>query len=324
MPVRITSFFGPRTLTVDEAKAWVRTAGVSIPADAATQRILTAFLAHWNKTYGFLQQTDFLRHLSMYVDQVELLNGVGDMCQRIVTAYPPHVYLYVGVGRSPAPLIAHFENDKLRTLSIPLSDFRPRHHRWSVTDDMLGQGQRITPVQRALLFHHFRRYFPVRPPRTRILLIDYTQSAQSLLAAQEQLQEYFRTDLGEADIEVHALALCRDSDARIARNVAGWIGRPLALRNPLNWYDMYYYAAARRQFVQRWHVMPICEMGDAVSHRQRLLMAALSGQGFDDLAEYGSFKILNGHAQLVRYTNDPTVSAAYDALRTELRNAKAI
>jgi hypothetical protein len=324
MPVRITSFFGPKTLTVDEAKAWVKTAGVTIPDDAATQRILTTFLTQWNKTYGFLQQTEFLRHLSMYVDQVELLNGVGDMCERIVAAYSPRAYMYVGVGRSPAPLIAYLENENLRTLSIPLSDFRPRNQQWSITDDMLGQGQRITPTQRALLFHHFRRYFPVRPARARILLIDYTQSAQSLLAAQEQLQEYFRTDLGEADIEVHALALCRDSDARIARNVAGWIGRPMALRNPLNWYDIYYYGAARQQFAQRWHVMPVCEQGEEVSHRQTLLMAALSRQGFDDLAEYGSFKILSGNAQLVRYTRDETISAAYDALRTELRNAKTI
>lgn len=324
MPIRITSFFGPRTLSVDEAKAWIKTAGVAIPDDAATQRILATFLAQWNKTYGFLQQAEFLRHLAMYVDQVELFNGVGDMCERIVAAYSPRAYLYVGVGRSPAPLIAHFQNENLRTLSIPLSDFRPRSLQWSITDDILHGGPRITAAQRALLFHHFRRYFPVRPARPRILLIDYTQSAQSLLAAQEQLQEYFTTDLGEADIEVHALALCRDSDARIARNVAGWIGRPLALRNPLNWYDMYYYTAARRQFVQRWHVMPICEMGDPVTHRQRLLMAALSGQGFDDLAEYGSFKVLSGNAQLVRYTNDVTISAAYDALRTELRSAKTI
>lgn len=322
MPARIADFLAPRLLTVVSTAEWLNGAGADMMAEDAVQRILPTFLANWNKIYNLHDQAQFLAHLRMYVDQVELLKGIGDMCQRISTAYPPQVYLYVGIGRSPAPLIAHFENEGMRTLSIPLSDFRPRNHEWSITDDLLGRGPRITPAQRVLLFHHFRRYFPVRPMRTRILLIDYTQSAKSLMAAQEQLQEYFATDLRQPDIEVHALALCRDSDAYTARNVARWIGRRMnPCWNPLDWY---YYTAARQQFVRRWHVMPVCEMGDEVSHRQRLLMAVLSGQGFDDLAEYGSFKILSGNAQLVRYTNDANITAAYDALRTELRNAKTI
>jgi hypothetical protein len=86
--------------------------------------------------------------------------------------------------------------------------------------------------------------------------------------------------------------------------------------HPVDWY---YYTEERQAFARRWHVLPIAQLGLA-TRRQNLVMSALSGQRFDAMAEYGSFPILNGAVNMVQYTNDPRWTAAYDALREELRN----
>jgi hypothetical protein len=68
--------------------------------------------------------------------------------------------------------------------------------------------------------------------------------------------------------------------------------------------------------------MPVAEFGAPQSNRQVLVMRALSGQGFDDLAEFGSYKILSnppGTAP-VQYTGNPAEPAAYDVLREEIAN----
>jgi hypothetical protein len=327
MPVRVNFLLGTQTLTVEQAYGWIRDAAPGLARDPTTVQTLRVFLANWDRAYGFLQQTEFLRHFQMYVDQIELLNGIGDLCDKIITDYPPDEYLYVGIGRSPAPLIAYFQNRRLETLTIPLSDFRPRNETWSLTDDVLVertgwgvvQGRpRLSGPRRVALFTHFSNYFPARPSRDRILVIDYTQSALSLVAAQEQLQRFFSEGLELPFIQVHALAICRDSDESTARAVGTTIGTPRSpFFHPIDWY---YYTDQRETFAQRWHVLPVGQLGRATP-RQQLVMAALGGERFDPMAEYGPFKVLRVDARLIRYTGDRQATAAYDALREELRNA---
>lgn len=123
------------------------------------------------------------------------------------------------------------------------------------------------------------------------------------------------------DIEVHALAICRDSDARNVRAIANIIGAPRKILRPIDWLI---YTNARKKFAQRWHVLPIVSEIGQGTFRQNLVMSALGGQRFDALAEFGSFKILNGQNDLVEYRGDPLFLAAYDVLREELRNARAV
>jgi hypothetical protein len=327
MPVRLQDTTDTRLLDADRAVAWVGQEGHRFMSEESTRGILPMFLANWDQTYNSTESSSFLSHLTMYVRQVELLRGIRDLGETILRGFPVQAYCYVGIGRSPAPLMAYFENIRVRAQTIPLSSFRPRNATWSITDDALitnspkgrvGQ-PRMTLNQQQGLFSHFERYYPDRPPRQKVLLIDYTQTAQSLVAAQEQLQLFFQGRPGTSDIEVHALALCRDSDAPNVRGVGMSVG---TTRNPM-WHpvDWLSYSAQRGQFKERWHVLPIAELGQAQTRRQELVMRALSGQAFDDLAEYGSFKFLESPtAQPTRYTNNPNEPAAYDVLRDELRN----
>ncbi len=322
MPVIVKYLDGPKPVTPEMVLRWIGQRSGRITDNPATRQILGNFLTYWNQSYGFLQQEEFLRHFKLYVDQVELFNGLKDVCEEILRLYPPQAYLYVGIGRSPAPIIAYFENIGVRAVTIPLSNFRPRNAAWSITDCILAQQARILPAQQIALFQHFGNFFGMRPSRQRLLVIDYTQSAQSLLAAQEQLQQFFLGTPDTSTIEVHALALCRDSDEPMVRSVATSIAEPRnILLHPI---DRYFHTNARQEFARRWHVIPIAPGLGLGTLRQRLVMQALSGQQFDDLAEFGSFPILDGGANVVRYTNDPQMIAAYDALRKELANAALI
>lgn len=320
MPVRVRFLLETKVMTVADIRRWLRRVGKDLPGDPSTLAILPLFLANWDQTYGFLRQDAFLHHLDMYVEQTELLRGIRDLGDRILHDYPPHVYLYVGLGRSPAPLMAYLQSIRVRCLSIPLSSFRPRNVQWSITDDALGgRHARMTLLQQRALFAHFRQFISRRPARNRILLIDFCVSGQSLLAGMEQLQQFLAGE-GYDDIAVHALAICRDSDVPAVRWVATSVGTARSwFWHPVDWWS---YSSARREMAARWHVLPIAAPGVAHTRRQDLVMAALSGQRFDALAEFGSFAILSGHAALVRYTGLPGVIAGYTALQEEIRNAR--
>jgi hypothetical protein len=293
----------------------------------STRDILPMFLTNWDQTYKEEESCRFLSHLREYVEQVELLRGIRDLGETILRGFPVQAYCYVGIGRSPAPLIAYFENIQVRAQTIPLSSFRPRNATWSITDDVMfvrtPRGPvtqpRMTLDQQQRLFSHFERYFPGRPPRQKVLLIDFTQTAQSLVAAQEQLQLFFQGRPHTSDIEVHALALCKDKHTADVRGVAMTVGTTRnPLRHPVDWWS---YSAQRERFNERWHVLPILERGQKKTLRQQLVQDALDRQRFDDLAAYGSFKILESPtSQPTRYTNNPNEPAAYDVLRDELRN----
>lgn len=320
MPVRVHFLDGPRHMNAEDIRRWLVRGGLALPDDPSTRDILPLFLANWSRTYGFLRQDAFLRDLAMYVEQTELLRGIRDLGDRILRDYPPHVYLYVGLGRSPAPLVAYFESIRVRTLTIPLSAFRPRNVRWSITDEALGSTHaRMTLQQQQALFVHFRRFIPRRPARNRILLMDFCVSGQSLLAGMEQLEQFLAME-GYGDIATHALAICRDSDEPTVRWVATSVGAPRSwFWRPLDWW---FYSQARREMARRWHVLPIASFGLPHTRRQDLVMAALSGQRFDALAEFGSFAILSGPAALVRYTGIPGVISGYAVLMEEVGNAR--
>lgn len=328
MPASVLLPDGYQRLTRDTLPGWLGRHGVALPGDAENQELLPLFLRYWDKKYQDTpdQARQCLVHLQMYVDQFELLRGIRDLGDRIIAGWPPQAYLYVGVGRSPAPLMAYFENIHLRAFTIPLSDFRPRHVSWSITDDsMVTQifdrvvpQARITAQQQLTLFAHFANFFPAPPPRPRLLLIDYTGSGKSLVASQEQMQAFFAHR--GWDVEVHALAICKDSDEATVRDVGATIASPRSpLRAPLDWWS---YSSQRASFGGRWHVLPVARLGHPQSLRQQLVMRAFSTQRFDELAEYGSFKVLSqppGTAP-VRYTQMPGVAAAFDVLRQEMGN----
>ncbi len=146
--------------------------------------------------------------------------GAEELALQILAQFPQHEYFYIGLGRSPTPVIAYLFRlnreskflgslDKL-VINLPLSGFRPLlRGAWSNPHKLDAP---LSSSQIKELHKHFDRFLPdiklIRPRK--VLLIDYTQTARALIASAEHLQEYFNQKAGifGSAPTVVSLALC--------------------------------------------------------------------------------------------------------------------
>lgn len=137
------------------------------------------------------------------------------LSDRVITAFPPQEFLYIGIGRSPATVIAELQGrlGKDAACNMPLSDFqfletcKKRRVRFK---------QKMTPEEQKALFHHFDKILGSRASNRKILIIDYVWSGSTLLSATYFFHQYFREKdsafvvspaTGNSERKVHALAL---------------------------------------------------------------------------------------------------------------------
>lgn len=148
--------------------------------------------------------------------------GTQELAEEILRLFPPSNYFYIGLGRSPTPIIAYlFQRnrdarqieglDRL-VMNLPLSGFRPRLRTFFSHSNPHKLDEPLSKPQHEELQRHFARLLPSASQlgSRSILVIDYTQSARALIAATEHLQEYFNSQksfLGSAP-KVIPLALC--------------------------------------------------------------------------------------------------------------------
>jgi hypothetical protein len=322
MPVTIALLDGSvKQPTASEIKAWVTRSQSGFRA-WPEETVLKAFLTHWTRRYGYLQQTEFLKNLKDYSEQIELLIGVKEVGDWIKTWFPPEEWLYVGVGRSPTPFLAYLENEGCATVGIPLSDFRAPARSPSITDAYLGSvaASRLKPNEEALLDQHLSRYLLQTPARAKILVIDFTIQAHSLVAAHEQI-ERFMCARRSAELQVHALALHRPGDRHYAHKVEVQIGTVRsAWRNPV---DYWYNSAKRVDFRNKWHTLGIDQVVSG-RVRQDLLSQAMRRESFDGLAGYSSYRILSGAQPPATYLSDNTGLSGFDILKEVLEDAPKV
>src|SRR5262249_55587713 len=150
---------------------------------------------------------------------------------------------YVGLGRSPAPVLGALSLRGIDAASAPLSDFRPRPQDETLAALYDGWGDRsdrrgapLTAEQRDALFQHFDGFLPAvaETPKSKILLLAYGRSGRSLIAAADQLQQYAAERRGPGrGLEVHALGMSRAEDVQrmqraldsIASSGSPWLSR---------------------------------------------------------------------------------------------------
>ncbi|MEE1783794.1 DUF4157 domain-containing protein [Streptomyces sp. SP17BM10] len=218
------------------AEKWLEAAGLgendkrSAYYRSTAYRSLDTFLKSGpEREYGPNDQARFMNELAAYSagkdadKQDELLTSVVELGDWIEKTYPPGTFVYVGLGRSPAAVMAHLQSRNPRiTHSIPLSSFRPgpedpgsilgkvlttksRERNWFGRKSAVSRPSAPpSEQQQAMLDAHFAEFLPKDLPG-KVLLIDYTQSAQSLVSAQHYLQRY----LGKKT-PVYGLALHED------------------------------------------------------------------------------------------------------------------
>ncbi|MFE8950537.1 hypothetical protein [Streptomyces sp. NPDC007856] len=239
-----------------------------------------------------LRERSFREHA---LGQGGILEASVELSSRITEEFPPEQYFYLGLGRSPVPVVAALQASGHDADSIPLSSFRAgpadRRSILSETFDRRGFAP-LTPQQQDLLYAHFDEFVL---PHTRhdksILLIDYSQSALSLFSAQHHLDEYFRAR--GIDIIPEALALHVDSPERPERSVQGLINEitksvdsyipGLPPRGPV---DRAFERAVWRDTVHTLSLNSLGVMGRNMEH-------AFAKEAFDGISEYGRYKILD-------------------------------
>jgi len=116
----------------------------------------------------------------------------------LLTRFPPDTHIYVGLGRSPAPIMAMLEAKGIRgTHSLPLSSFRSHpesRNWWGYTWTYAGYAGRLRDSLVDKLFRHFAHFLPniAQLGQKNLVIMDYSESGLSLASAHSYLREYYK------------------------------------------------------------------------------------------------------------------------------------
>jgi hypothetical protein len=341
--IKVRFFDGLKGLTVESAEQWLRVARIIL--DGGPKLNLKEYLydSKIQKTYGFMQQQEFkadlLRYNAQkhYKEQETLLKSVVHMGDWVLEHYLPSQYVYIGLGRSPGGIMAYLQSVcPGNAFSVPLSSFRPGPgDKWSVLHDVMTSDQeergwcgtrrvkrKPTPglghEHQQMLDQHFAEFIPQIAKGKDLLLIDYTQGAQSLIAAQHYLQKYLAAQGSTA--KVFALAMHEERHNLVVKGIYDAIVTP---RNPVwNPLDRYYNTDLRKQWGERFTRFNLGQ--------NQSLSEAFRRELFDEFSEFGSFKLMEQtsttfkNSRPLRSSSKSKEITAYDVLRDEVRNVSGL
>ncbi|MEU6601856.1 hypothetical protein [Streptomyces flaveolus] len=305
-------------LTPVEVRNWLVEEGVNVPPgpvrEAVPYHLYEAegaeVVYQTHDTAQLLQDLRSAAHTQLQTGQNAVIDAVVETSALITEKYPPSRHFYLGLGRSPAAVIAALQTTGHQAGSVPLSDFRPapEDNDWSIFRDAFKKYPALTDEQRRMLHVHFDEF--VRPhieTGKDIVLIDYTQTGLSLFAAQHYLSDYL-TERG-FDSQVKALALHQDIDAANLGATMDAIRAPRSwLKQPLDWY---YNTSHRIEWGNKADTLALGAEG-ALAGKGPVLGQAFKQEAFDGLAEHGSYKLLQQTPQTFR-VNRPLLEHAQHA-----------
>ena len=196
----------------------------------------------------------------------------------LLRRYPPSEYFYLGLGRSPAPLMAFLEAAGLDYRTLPLSklkgalqEFPERHVQ-----------QQLRP--------HLAAYLPEAGAVAgrRLLLVDFVFNGPTLLRARQLLRVYF-AELGRYDVFVKALGIFAEGALDQHSSTTS--------RQPLE-------ALLAREGAEALKLAP-----------NSILAEAFAESRFDELAEYDEFNVVHlARGTMKKAARSPTRRQAYDEL----------
>lgn len=121
--------------------------------------------------------------------------------QTIVKQFPPDKYYYLGIGRSPAPILAVLQSAIPGSASqLPLTGF-------NYSEKGHPESPSMNSRQTAALESHFERFLPTpeQLKGRKILLIDYSRTGQTLVSAEEYITEFGFMSDRDYDIDILSL-----------------------------------------------------------------------------------------------------------------------
>ncbi|MEH2202735.1 MAG: hypothetical protein V7K53_01475 [Nostoc sp.] len=145
------------------------------------------------------------------IQREELSKGeydqIKELVENIEKQYPPEKYYYIGMGKSPTPIIAFMKAKGIPASNIPLSKFSPKPNniRKEDRDKYKNNEKQLTQEQKEELKRHFDNFVPQagKLQGKNILLIDYTQSGRSLIASHAHIVEYLNEKAQEKKLRVN-------------------------------------------------------------------------------------------------------------------------
>lgn len=117
--------------------------------------------------------------------------SIQNAAKNILKSFPKDEYAYIGVGRSPTPVIAYLQTESnVLAKNLPLSDFRFNIPRLS--------GRPYLPLKDFEiidLFKHFDQFLPNQVEmngKTKMLLIDFIFTGSTLVSAAVHVDMYLK------------------------------------------------------------------------------------------------------------------------------------
>ncbi|MEV6716030.1 glycosyltransferase [Lentzea sp. NPDC051208] len=326
-------------LTPYMTKQWLADNGIKLPKGATVEGAIhpllyDAGLGGGNRkpeVYGIDNAADFHSEMMGIAaeqgiqEQQHVLDAVNDLATDITNKYPPDQFSYVGLGRSPAAVVAALQDQGHDAVSIPLSNFRPLP---SDPDSILipayhgpdgrPKTEPLTDQQQDMLDQHFDEFLGDLPHGKNVLLIDYTQGGLSLVSAQYQLQQHVNhnatPDAPPPRVQAFAIHEATNrNDILKTINAAADPGSKFQ-----SFYESYLDPSGRRNSRQDFrnnietHEIPFRHpLGDAFRK-----------EAFDEFAEHGSYKILDQNPETFQQDRphknkpvEPGVTTAYEVLQ---------
>ncbi|MEW2288535.1 hypothetical protein [Streptomyces sp. NPDC047841] len=285
-------------LTPRRVRDWLKEAGLYVPpgpvrdaVDDHLYGVRDGEVVYQEHDAGqLLRDLRLAAYRQLQESQDTVIDAVVETSALITAKYPPEGHFYLGLGRSPAAIIAALQATGHPAQSIPLSDFlpAPADGERSIFRNAFKGRPPLSDDQRRMLAAHFDEF--VRPHLEAgkdIVLIDYTQSGRSLFSAQHYLGAY----LAERgfDGRVKALAMHQQAFAHRVDGIMDSIQAPRSwLLRPRDWY----YNSSKRIEWGNNADTPSLDADTALAGKGSALGDAFELEAFDGLAEHGSYKIL--------------------------------
>jgi hypothetical protein len=246
--------------------------------------------------------------------QSDVIEAVHATAREILASYPPDRYVYVGLGRSPAAIIAVMPtlDGRVSALNMPLSSYRPGPvEPTSILTDLLD-GPALTDEQEHMLREHFAEFLGDALGTDRdILLVDYVDGGQSLISLQHYLQRYTQS-LG-LPTDVHALGI---HPGETPAGNAERLRQMQDLGSPRR--ESRARQLERAHWRDRFHLLRLDQAGPIDPDLGLVLAWAFNLEGFEGLAEYGSYSLLDERPSLFEHHRPRrgiSAQEAYEILR---------
>ena len=133
------------------------------------------------------------------------------LCTEITRQFPAEDYFYIGIGRSPTPIILWLQSHSGydAAVQIPLTNFKL----CTIVDDNLSEPEFPSGKSEAILFRHFDKYLRqyLGAPK-KWLVIDTAMTGNTLKSAGFALTQYLQTHQQDTTVEMLAISEnCNDA-----------------------------------------------------------------------------------------------------------------